>query len=76
MTQKRIIDSLNMNQTLYCLYVRFNIECQVFMSAGHLMLERLLIVASSACVKLPSHGTSLSLNFTTANKSMRNTTTS
>lgn len=74
MTQKRIMDSLNMNQAMYCLYVRFNIECQVLMSAGHLMPERPLNVESSACVKLPSHGTSLSLNFTTANKSMKNIT--
>lgn len=41
-----------MSQAVYCLCVRFNIECQVLMSAGHLMLERPFNVESSVCVKL------------------------
>lgn len=52
MTQKRIMDSLNVNQAVCCLCVRINAECQVLMSVGHLMLERPFNVEASACVKL------------------------
>lgn len=47
MTQNRIMDNLNMSQAMDCLCVRFNIECQALMSAGHLMLERPFNVESS-----------------------------